>query len=252
MMRNSLKTKLKQGQNVIGTWCEIPSPEVINVIAQAGLDFVIIDMEHGAMDFRLASQMTTAAQIEGTASLIRVAQNNKSEILRALEVGADGVVIPHIETAADRKNALDAIKYPPLGQRSLNPYTRAGGYRSSSKFTREQNQKTVTVVMIESKIGIENLREIIKDRQLDGIYIGTYDLSAALGVPGQTDHPRVKNELKHLVKTIRQKKKCVGCIFHDRHELKYLQKLGIQFLCYKLDTSVIFDEFRRAVTEFKH
>lgn len=242
----SFKNKLKKGGFVVGTWCEIPSPELINVLAKAGLDFVIIDMEHGTMDYTMAGRMVIAAEVEGCNPLIRVPRNDRSNILRALEVSPKGIIVPHIETVLDRENAINFIKFPPKGKRSLNPYTRSGGYRVVKGSTKDQNNEILSCLMIEGEKGISSAEEIIDNSEVDLIYIGTYDISLALGVPGDTKNPRVIKILEELTELIRKKNKIVGCLFHTEEEFKFFKKIGIQFLCYKVDTGVIFNAFRRS------
>lgn len=246
MQNNSLlKSKLAAGKTVLGTWCEIPSPEFINVLAKGGLDFVIIDMEHGSCDFEQAGKMVIAAQVEECSPIIRVPTNNESVILRALELGAEGVIVPHVESAQERKRVIDAIKFAPIGNRSLNPYVRAGGYKSTPNFTREQNKRTLSAILIESLQGIENIEEIIDDDYLDVIYMGSYDISVALGVPGETKHPKVIEVLKKMAKIITKKKKTAACLFHSNDDLNFFKKNGVKFLCYKVDTAIVFDEIQR-------
>ncbi len=241
----SLKKRLENGEIVIGTWCEIPSPETINILAKAGLDFVIIDMEHGSMDFYLAAKMVMAADADGCAPLIRVPRNDESDILRALEIAPQGLIVSHIESVEDRTKAISYIKFPPVGKRSLNPYTRAGNYRSDKEFTSLENKRTLSVLIIEGANGIKNIENIINDKNVDVVYIGAYDISATLGIPGDTKNPRVTETIKNLVKTIKKRGKIAGCLFHDNKELSFFTKIGIQFLCYKVDSSVLFDEFNR-------
>lgn len=247
-----IKKKLQIGKSVVGTWCEVPSPEFINILAKAGLDFVIVDMEHGQMDFNLAAKMVVSAQSEGCAGLIRVSRNDESDILRALDTGCDGIVIPHIETAEDKNKAISNAKFSPIGTRSLNPFTRAGDYQSPKNFTSEQNAKILLILLVEGIEGIKNIEKIASDENVDAIYIGTYDLSVALGVPGETKNPRVIKVLKDLVVKIKKHKKAVGCMFHTREELTFMKKLGLQFFCYKVDTSVVYDEFKKIVGDFNN
>lgn len=242
-MRHSLKEKLSQGKNILGTWCELPSSEVVNVLSKAGLDFVIIDMEHGAMDFEQAGQMVMAAQAEGCCPLVRVSRNDESDILRALEIGSSGILVPHISSVADRENVVRYAKFAPIGNRSFNPFTRAGGYGVQPFDLNKQNDETLTAVMIEDKNGIVNLKDIINDDSIDMVYIGAYDLSVSLGVAGDTSNKIVLTELENMVKIIRAAGKSVGCMFRSERELEFYKRIGVQFLCYKVDTSVIFDEF---------
>lgn len=246
MQNNTLlKNKLAAGKTVLGTWCEIPSPEFINVLAKGGFDFVIIDMEHGSCDYEQAGKMVMAAQVEGCSPIIRVPTNNESAILRALELEAEGVIVPHVESAQERKKVIDAIKFPPIGNRSLNPYVRAGGYRSTPNFTKEQNKKTLSAILIESLAGIEDIEEIINDDYLDVVYMGSYDISVALGVPGETKHPKVVEVLKKMTKIITKKGKTAACLFHSSDDLHFFKKIGVKFLCYKVDTAIVFDEIQR-------
>lgn len=242
---SSLKNKLGAGKTVLGTWCEIPSPEFINVLAKGGLDFVIIDMEHGSCDFEQAGKMVMAAQVEGCSPIIRVPTNNESAILRALELGAEGVIVPHVESAEERKRVIDAIKFPPIGIRSLNPYVRAGGYKSTPDFTTQQNKNTLSAILVESLQGIENIEEIIDDAYLDVVYMGSYDISIALGLPGKTKHPKVVRVLEKMTKIITKKKKVAACLFHSKDDLYFFKKNGVKFLCYKVDTAIVFDEIQR-------
>lgn len=239
----SLKKLLQSGQKVIGTWCEIPSPELTNVIAKSGMDFVILDMEHGVIDFKVAAQMVISAQTEGCFPLIRIPKNDESDILRTLETGAEGIIVPHVEFPTDRTKAIQYLKYPPLGNRSLNPYTRAGSYHSYSGYCKEQNEKTLLGLIIEGPEGIKNVEKIIDDKNVDLVYIGVYDISSFLGIPGDTKNPRVLDTLKKLVRIVRKKHKAAGCMFHNEEELKIFRRMDIQLFCYKVDTSVIFDEF---------
>lgn len=241
----SLKEKLKKGKFVLGTWCEIPSSELVNVLGKAGLDFVILDMEHGPMSFTDCSRMVLAAEVEGCSSLIRVSRNDESDILRVLETAPQGVVVPHIETLEDREMAIKHIKFWPAGSRSLNPYTRAGGYRVVPDFTKSQNKNLLTCLIIEGESGIANIETIIDSPDVDIVYVGTYDISLSLGVPGDTKNPKVLRTLEKLIEVILRKKKIAGTMFHDESELKYLKKIGVKLLCYKVDTGVIFDAFNK-------
>lgn len=239
----NIKERLKDGSVVYGTWCLLPSPEVINVLAKAGLDFVLIDMEHGPMDYALAQKMIMAAESGGCEAIIRVAKNDEADVLRALDIGASGVIVPHIESVADRERAISYMKYPPLGIRGFSPYTRAGGFSSRPGHTVTTNKRVLTGIIIEGKEGLNNLAAILDDAELDIVYVGTYDLSVILGVPGEVKHEKVQKVLASCVKQIRSSGKVAGCLFHNPCELDYFINMGIQFLAYKVDSSVLYDGF---------
>jgi len=239
----SLKQRLTSGEAVYGTWCLIPSPEVINVIAKAGLDFVLVDMEHGPMDFVMAQKMIMAANAEGCATIVRVARNEEAEVLRGLDIGADGILVPHVESVADRQTAISFMKYPPVGVRGFSPYTRAGGYVSMAGYTSRENERVLTGIIIEGKDGFANIDAIIDDNNLDVVYIGTYDLSVTLGVPGDVRNRLVLDVLETCVSKIVASGKAAGCLFHNVEEHGYFRDMGIQFLVYKVDSSVLYDGF---------
>ncbi len=247
----NLKERLKSGKDVLGTWCLLPSEAVVNVIAKAGFDFTLIDMEHGAISPECSLRMVMAAEADGAEAVIRVSSNNESEIAKALDIGASGVVVPHIETVQDCKEAISFIKYPPLGVRGFSPYVRAGGYTSNKGYALRENKRTLSGIIIEGLEGIRNIDSIIDDPRLDLVYIGAYDISAALGVPGEVDNPKVMKALKECVKKIRARKKAAGALFHSDSELKFFKSIGVQFLCYRVDSDVLFSAFNAMANNFR-
>jgi 4-hydroxy-2-oxoheptanedioate aldolase len=237
-----LKKRLKEGDFVIGTWCDFPSPEVVNVIAEAGMDFVIIDMEHGSMDFRVAQQMVISAQIKGCSALVRVSRNDESDILRALDIGADGLIVPHVESIQDREKIIKYSKFLPVGERGFNPYVRSGNYHAVNKdYFEIQNANNLVGIIVEGENGIFNLEQIISDEFVDIVYIGTYDLSVVLGVPGDVRNKKVTDALETAVKKIRNKGKVAGCMIHNVEDLYRFKEIGIQFITYKVDTGIVYD-----------
>ena len=239
----SFKAELQSGRPQIGTWCVIPSPEVVDVIAASGVDFVIIDLEHGPMDFVTAGRMVRAAKARRSASVVRVGKNSEHDILRALDIGADGVIVPHVETETDRDRALSYLKYPPAGSRGYSPYTPAASYRTEDEYTGTANRQVVAGIIVEGERGIADIDAVVDDPRLDLVYIGTYDISAALGIPGRTRDDRVIEVLEACAKKVLAKGKIPGCLYHDAEERELFLKIGITFLCYSVDAAVIREAF---------
>lgn len=239
-----LKNKLQNNQEVFGTWCVIPSPEVVNILAKAGLDFIIIDMEHGPMDYTLAQQMVIAAEADSCEAIIRVGDNSEIAVLKALDIGASGVIIPHIDSIEECKKAMSYAKYPPKGIRGFSPYTRCGAYGDKNKCTHDINKNVITGIIIEGENGIRDIDKIIKEDALDIVYVGTYDISSYLGIPGDTKNPKVTSVLEECVKKINLSGKISGCLYHDKSELDFFRRIGIKFMVYKVDSSVLFDGFK--------
>jgi 4-hydroxy-2-oxoheptanedioate aldolase len=250
MGKKPIKQRLKDGEFVIGTWCLIPSLQVTNILANSGLDFLIIDMEHGPIDFTKASEMITAA--EGKCEIVvRVADNRKDLIQQALDSGAAGVLVPHVDTAEERASAISCAKYPPEGTRGFSPFTKAGGYAIAQAGTAKANESTLTGVMAEGKKGLANLDAILDERELDLVYVGTYDISASFGIAGQVESKKVTDALEKAVKQIRAKGKVAGCMANDAAGLKKLKALGVQLLLYKVDTSLLLDSAKGISEEMK-
>ncbi|OPY80336.1 MAG: 4-hydroxy-2-oxo-heptane-1,7-dioate aldolase [Syntrophorhabdus sp. PtaU1.Bin058] len=248
--KTGLKDSLKKGKVVYGPWCVIPSPSTINVIAAAGVDFVIIDMEHGPHSFETAEDMIRAAEVEGCTAIVRVAKNDESLILSALDIGAAGVIVPHIESRQDAEEAISYAKYFPVGERGFSPFTRAGGYSLNDvrDHAVKQNGKTMIILLLEGKGGVNNLDDIlsIKDirKKIDVIYIGAYDLSQAIGYPGQVDHPEVRKQLEACIKKIRGKGIAAGgYVAKNDSDIRWMTELGMQFITLMPDCTILFHAF---------
>ena len=236
-----IKSKLRSGKNVYGTWCVIPSPEAINVVSKSGLDFIIIDMEHGSMDHTTAQRMTTSAQSEKCDAIVRVPRNDESDILKSLDIGSNGVIVPHVNTAEDVQKCINYSKYPPIGNRSYTPYTRSGGYCSQIDYKNKENKKCFIGVIVEGAKGLSNIRSIVNSEHVDMVYIGTYDISSSLGC--SVDDKKVLDELERCAKIARNANKSVGCLFHNQKELNLFKNMGINFLVYGVDSSILYDGF---------
>ena len=237
----NIKEKLQFGEEVYGTWCMLPSPEVIDVIAKSGLDFVIIDMEHGSMDYTTAQRMTTSAQSEGCSAIIRTPRKDASNILKSLDIGSDGIIIPHVNSKSDVDNCIQYSKYPPIGNRSYSPYTRCGGYKTYPEYFNNSNHDSFVSIIIEDKEGLDNIESIVSSPHIDMVYVGTYDIASSLGC--SVDDSKVLDELKRCTKIIKKHNKSVGCLFHNKEELKFFQDIGVNFLVYGVDSRIIYNEY---------
>jgi 4-hydroxy-2-oxoheptanedioate aldolase len=256
-MNNRLKISLKEGKVVYGPWCTIPSAAVINVIAATGVDFVIIDMEHGPLSFETVEDMIRAAEVEDCSAVVRVAKNDETLILSALDVGACGVIVPHIETRDNVELAISFTKYYPLGTRGLSPFTRAGGYSlyNAKDHAKKQNEKTLLILLLEGKAGIENLEEILSinniETKVDAIYIGAYDLSQALGFPGQVDHPDVRGTMERCIARINKSRIAAGgYVAKDENDIKWMRDMGMQLITLMPDCTMLFHAFENTYHDF--
>ncbi|WJK07247.1 HpcH/HpaI aldolase family protein [Pseudomonas fluorescens] len=193
---NQLKRKLAAGEAVYGLISSIPAPAAIELIAEAGFDFVIIDMEHVLINPETVENMIRIAESYGITPLVRVADLNPKTLLRLLDGGAQGIVLPMIESAGQVAAAIAACKYHPQGVRSLNA-GRPGsfGKHSLAQYVAEANEQIMVVAMIESAEGVRCAAEIAAVPGLDMILEGAADLSQSLGMPWQIDQPPVQQAL---------------------------------------------------------
>ncbi|PSM49660.1 aldolase [Chroococcidiopsis sp. CCALA 051] len=239
MYQNQLKHKLHQGEVVLGLFTNCAYPAFIEICGHAGLDFVVIDLEHGSLNTLIAEDLCRAADCVELAPIIRVSQNNPAQIQRALDVGSAGVQVPQIETKADAEAVVKGAKFSPLGARGLSLYTRAGVYTAAGTQRIEQlNETSLVVVQVEGKQGIDNLAEIASVPHIDVIFLGPYDLSQSLGIAGQVRDPRVVELMRTGVETIRQAGKAAGT-FADTPEIaQQWIATGVQFVALGVDVGV--------------
>ncbi len=250
----SLKHRLAAGEAVFGPWCALPTGAAMNVTASAGFDFVIIDLEHGPAGFETAEEMIRAAQSEGVSPLVRLGRIDEATILRALDLGADGVLVARVESAHDAVEAVALSKYHPVGRRGFSPYTRAGGYSGASMRAHadRQNSRTLVGAILEGRRGIDNLDAVLRTEHLDLVYIGAYDLSQAMAMPGHVDDPRVRHELESCVRKIRDAGLTAGgFVARDRDDIQWMINIGMQFITYLPDCAVLHRAMRDAVDEFR-
>jgi 4-hydroxy-2-oxoheptanedioate aldolase len=251
---NTIKRRLRQGEIVFGPWCILPSASVTNVIASTGVDFLIIDMEHGPTSFESAEGMVRSAESEGCCPLVRIGDRDETTILRTLDIGAHGILAPHVESKGDAREVVSFSKYYPLGKRGFSPYTRAGGYggRKIEKHTEKENEETLVGVIIEGKAGIQNLESILETEALDLVYIGAYDLSQAMGMPGQVDHPAIKEKMEECIQRIKKAGIAAGgYVAKNDEDIKWMVDIGMQFITCLPDATVIFHAFKEQIRNFR-
>lgn len=244
--KTSLRERLESGETVIGTWSVISSATTAEIMGDAGLDFSILDFEHGPLSLETTQEMARSLELSGCSPLVRVPTNEESWILRALETGVSGVAVPQITTKQDAVAAVNAVRYHPNGNRGFSPYTRSAGYTSKNaeNLPQQKNESTVCMLMVEGKEGIDNLDKILEVSGIDAIYIGTYDLSQSVGHPGNPTHPDVIERVENVVQRIRNKDIAVGCLAETDDEIKQWKELGIQLIPYKADCAILHNAVR--------
>lgn len=201
MQKNEMKAMLKKGEPVLGCMVHGALPALVEILGLAGFHFVMIDAEHNPLTVSECERLVVAAEARRITPIIRPPQNNPKVILRYLDIGAMGIVIPDVGNKQEAEAAVQAVKYAPLGIRGVAS-TRSVDYGmtiSKPEYISHANRETMVIAIIESEEGVDNTREILTTQGVDAAFIGTSDLSMSLGVPGQTNHPKVQEAFNKVL-----------------------------------------------------
>lgn len=254
MLDNRLKEKLHNNELTIGSWITIGHPAIPEILASAGFEWLVIDIEHTTIDFSMVQVLITTIQSKGMAALVRVSKNEEVVIKRVLDAGADGIIVPMICTAEDAKKAIEYAKYPPVGKRGVG-LARAQNYGVSfDTYQKWVDEKLVIIAQIEHIDGINNLEEIIKVSGIDGTIIGPYDLSGSLGIPGHFDDPKVISALKYFKEVCTQIHFPMGYHVISSDHIKLQEKIdeGYRFLAFSTDFFFMGDKVREEKKQIKN
>jgi len=182
----SLKLRWQRGEVTLGAWCMIPSSLTAEILAKGGFDWVLIDMQHGCMDYQTAVEMIRAIDLAGITPLVRILWNEPGMIGRMLDAGAMGIVAPMINSVAETQSLVDACRYPPAGKRSLGP-VRVGA-RDGMGYVAGANDRIAVIPMIETVEALAAVEDIAGVSGVDALFVGPFDLSFSLGLrPGDND-----------------------------------------------------------------
>lgn len=203
----NLKQALREGTVLVGTWVNTPTPSEVEIIGYAGFDFVMLDTEHSSYGIEEGEGLIRAADAARIPALMRVAENKPSAIGKALDYGAQGIVVPHIGTAEEARQAVRGARFAPAGVRGAAPSVRATRYGQVpwADYLAQAQAETLIVLQIEGKEGIENLDEIMAVDGIDVLFIGPFDLSESLGISGQLDHPLLLETVGNIVRRAQKK-----------------------------------------------
>lgn len=183
----------KDGRPAFGGWCVIPNPFSAEVLAQRGFDWIGIDWQHGFIDYETTAGMIQTVSLGGSVPLVRVMFNEPWIIMKALDMGAYGVIVPLVNDRDEAERAVSACRYPPIGRRSFGPLRNAAAIGVDPE---EVNQRVLCFVMIETRDGYENVDEICATPGLDGVFIGPDDLRLSLGAPKGRPDPVVIDRVR--------------------------------------------------------
>ena len=245
----SLRQRLKSGTPFLATFSIIPAIEVVEAVALAGFDGVILDLEHGSHGTEALGPLILAAMARGIYPLVRVRSSDPTAIGAALDAGAAGVVVPQIGSAEEARRAVRAARFAPAGNRGANPFVRAADYSGRAAWFAEANADAAVLLMIEGASALRQMHEIIATPDLDGIFIGPMDLSHALGVPGETGHERVVAAIGEVIAACAAAQVTSAIFAGTPEAARHWINRGVRLAGVGVDTAHLMRALRQIVTE---
>lgn len=246
----NLKTRLLSGDTLTTAWLSINHSFVAELVVRQGFDVAVIDMQHGLQNLSDVAGMVQAVQPHAMA-MVRVPWNDAATLMKVLDMGAEGVIVPLVNTAADAQMIVAACLYPPKGIRSFGP-TRAA--HVFSDYAKKANDNVVIFAMIETAEGLVNLESICKTPGLTGIFIGPADLSYALGLEPQADNPHPKHveTVKRIIQVCKENNLVVGIYGSDPVYLKQAVTWGIQLVVVAADATLLSQSAKQKLLAFQN
>jgi 2-dehydro-3-deoxyglucarate aldolase len=237
----------------LGSWITLNHPSIGEIMADAGFDWLCIDLEHSVTDYFEAQQLMMAIQSKGVKAYVRVGQNNARIIKRILDAGADGIIVPSVNSKEEALLAVQAVKYPPEGKRGVG-LSRAQGYGFDFENYRDKKSKEILlIVQIEHYRAIDELEDIINTEGVDGTFIGPYDLSGSLGKPGDYDDEKVKQAIARYEEIALRHKKLVGFHVVPTQSQLVQEKVdkGYNFIAFGFDAFFLGNKLREELAHLK-
>ena len=250
-----IKKKLQNGELVLGTIIsEVRNPNIAYILAQCGFEFFIIDNEHGTYNFETISNIIAAARGAGISVIVRIPEITRANILKPLDSGASGLLVPMVNTVEEAQEVIKHAKYPTMGKRGValrrphNLYNKV----NAEEYLQKANDETFIAVQVETIQSIENINKIAAVDGVDCIFAGPFDLSVSLGIPGQIDHPLEVDAIEKIATACKRHNKIAGILMFDQEMLtKWINK-DFRFAVYSSDITLLADVASRAVKELKN
>lgn len=245
------RDKLNQGF-VFGPFSKTSDPAFIEAMGFGGFDFVILDLEHGPTSVQHLQHLIRAAEVSGIFPIVRVKEHNLSLIGEALDIGAGGIQIPQVTDAQSAQQVVRAAKFSPAGMRGVCRFVRAANYSATDRFDyfRAANE-TVVIVQLEGKEALDHLEQIIAVPGIDIVFVGPYDLSQSLGVPGKIDHPLVAETIREIVAKCLHHRITVGTFVDTLADAQKWGGLGVKYLSYSVDVGLFYEKCKADVAAMR-
>lgn len=241
------------GKPAIAAWAMLPAPGPAEIIAGAGYDAVLIDLEHGPAGFAEATDLVRAVTGQGAAAFMRVPDNDPVYLKRALDTGISGIMVPQVATSAEAEAAVAACRYPPAGVRGMAaPVVRASGHGAYwQSYVADIDERLLRICQIETPEGLEAVEDIAAVDGVDMLFVGPFDLSANLGYLGEPDHPDVVAAVLRIEKAAKDAGKLLGGISTPGRDLAALLHAGYDFVIPDSDVALLREAAEGRVAAFR-
>lgn len=249
-----MKAKLSRGEPVWGTFVfEFGSPSTPRILQAAGWDYILIDTEHASFGIETVANLLHVSSAIGLPALVRVPETQRSLLSRPLDAGAMGLMIPRVESRAQAEAIVRYTKFPPVGDRGVILGSAHNAYRpvDGRRFLRQANAELLLIMQIETQAGIEHLDEILSVPGLDVALIGPYDLSTALGIPGEVNHPRMQRAIEAFLKGCRRYGVVPGNFVTTVEDGRVWLQRGMRFLIYGVDFLLVMERSQQVLSELR-
>lgn len=254
---SNIKERLKNGEAILGTMINsFNHQDIVKIFKVAGFDMFVIDNEHGAMDYEKVAVLLSLARALGIGGIVRIPEPKREVVMKYMELGADGILMPNCENAEDVKKVIEYSKYAPLGNRGVSlfrPHTGFEKITSSEEYMKKQNDETLIICQIESKAGVENVDAILNTDGVDAVFIGPNDLSQGYGIMGQFDNPILVNAIDTVLKAANSHGKYCGIFTAGPADAmkKWIDK-GMKINLWSNDTTMLLNYARDGVNKIKN
>ena len=234
-MKNRTKQKLLEGKPTCGMWLSSGSDAAAEAMAQVGFDWMCVDTEHGQGDFQETRSQLQGIGTSPTTPIVRVPWNDLVAVKKILDLGAQGVILPWVNTREQAVYAVNACKYPPDGIRGYAGGNRADRYGFDKEYLQTANEEILIALQIETREAVQNIEDIVRVPGVDVIFVGPWDLSFSLGCPLNFDHPDHREAMRKIETVTKEAGKILGTITGDLQDLGKYYDRGYQFVAVGVD-----------------
>ena len=254
---NRIREKFLNHELSVGTFTQLTSTVAVEALGRTGLDYVLIDTEHSAVGIEFLSSAITAADAAGIVPLVRINDITRSKVLQPLDYGAQGLIVPAVETVEQVRRLVEYAKFPPVGNRGFCP-TRDGGYgydevsmQGTDVYFAHANQETLLIPQCETVGCLEHIEEITAMDGVDGIFVGPFDLSIALGRPMAFDCDEMRAALDRILNACHKNNKMAFIFCGDAQAAKARAAQGFDSVTAGLDIMALVDSYRAMVQDIR-